>query len=175
MGNRHILTANDIGWPQQHRIAKSIRSLNCFLHGFDRTAFGAFYRKGFQQRIKALPVLSQVNAFGRSTKNRNAMIVQVGSQLDRGLPAKCHNNTDRFFNLNDAHDIFRAQRFKVEPVGRIKIGRDGLRVIVYDDDIVAHFPQRPDTMDRRIIKLDALPDPDRTGAKHHDDFLAAAF
>ena len=100
--------------------------------------------------------------------------MQECGQFDGSLPAEGDHNTDRMFHIDDIQNIFRTERFKIQPVCRIKIRRNRFRIIVHNDDIIPKFPQRPDTVNRGIVKLNSLSDPDRSGSKHHDDIPATA-
>ena len=41
------------------------------------------------------------------------MAVQKLRQLDGRLSAKRHHDAHRFFHVDDIHDVFRCERFKV--------------------------------------------------------------
>ena len=70
--------------------------------------------------------------------------------------------------MNDVHNVFRRQRFKVEPVGRIEVGGDGFRIVVYRYDFIAQVFERADALYRRVVELNSLPDTDWPRAEYDD-------
>ena len=96
------------------------------------------------------------------------------SQLDGRLSAEGHHHADGLLDPDDVHHVLRVQGLKIQAVGGVVVGGDGLRVVVDDDHVVAHFPKGPDGVDGAVVELDALADADRAGAEHHDHGLAAA-
>ena len=93
-------------------------------------------------------------------------------QLDGGLTAELHHSTPGLLDLQDAVHILGGQRVKVQPVGGIEVGGDGFGVVVDDDSLVAVLLQRPDTVYRAVVELDALADPDGAGTEYQDLLLA---
>ena len=90
------------------------------------------------------------------------------------MPAEGNHHAVRLFGGDYAHHILRRERLEIQPVRRIKIGRNGFRVVVDDHDLVAALPQRPYAVHGGIIKLDALADADRPRAEHEHGFALAA-
>ena len=74
--------------------------------------------------------------------------------------------------MDDVHHVFRQQRLKIEPVRRVKVRRDRLRVVVDDDHLVPRLLERPDAVDGGIVELDALADADWARSKHDHAGLA---
>ena len=103
------------------------------------------------------------------------MFVQELGQLDGRLPAEGHHHADGLFHVDDVHHVFGAKRLEVQPVGGVVVGGHGFGVVVDDDHVVAHFPQRPYAVNGAVIELDALADADGAAAQHDDHRLAAAF
>ena len=68
-------------------------------------------------------------------------------------------------------DALGVQRVKVQAVTGIKVGGDGLGVVVDEDGLAAVLLQRPDRVDRAIVKLNALTDADGAGAENKDLLL----
>ena len=76
--------------------------------------------------------------------------------------------------LLDAHDlehVLGGQRLEIEPVGGVVVGRDGLRVAVDHDRLVAGVGEREAGVAAAIVELDALADAVRPAAE--DDHLLA--
>ncbi len=100
--------------------------------------------------------------------------MEEAGQLDRRLAAEGDHHADGLFHPDDIPHVLRAERLEVQPVGGVVVGGDGLGVVIDDDHVIAHLPQRPDTMDAAVIEFNALSDADRPRAEHHDDVPAAA-
>ena len=77
----------------------------------------------------------------------------------------------RLFGAQDLQHVFGRQRFEIEPVRRIVIRRDGLRIAVDHDGFVACITQGKCGMAAAIVELDALANAVRTAAED-DDFLS---
>ena len=68
----------------------------------------------------------------------------------------------------DLHDVLERERLEVEAVRRVVVGRDGLRVAVDHDGLVAGLGQGQGGVHARVVELDALADPVGTGAQDDD-------
>src|SRR5208282_963601 len=92
----------------------------------------------------------------------------------RRLTAELHDHTDRRsgrgFVFADGEHIFERERFEVEAVAGVVVGRDRLRIAVDHDGFVAVFTQRVTGVAAAVIKFNALPDAVGTGTEN-DDFL----
>ena len=60
-----------------------------------------------------------------------------------------------------------GERLEIEPIGGVVIGRDGLRVAVDHDRLVARVAERECRVAAAIIELDALADAVRSAAQDH--------
>ena len=174
-GNGHVLSADDVGWTQQDRVAQGIGCGKGFFNGERGKSPRSFDAELFQQSVKTDTVFRKVDSVRRGAEDAHAAAVQVFGEFDGCLPPECNHNPFGLLCLKDLFDIFIIQWFKIKAVGGIVIGRNRLRVVVDDDDIVAQFPQCPDAMDRAVIEFNTLPDTDRTGAKDDDHRFPAAF
>ena len=77
------------------------------------------------------------------------------------------------WTLDDVGDVFFGQRFKVQHVGGVKVGGDRLGVVVGDDGLIPQLFQGPHRVDAAVVKLDALPDANGTGADDQYLFVFA--
>ena len=73
--------------------------------------------------------------------------------------------------LDDVEHVLERQRLEVEPVGRVVVGGDRLRVAVDHDRFHAELAQRERGVDAAVVELDPLAD--AVGARAQDDDLAA--
>ena len=166
-GDGHVLPADHVGGPQQHRVAQGLRRFQGLRQSVDAPALGPADAEALQNGVKAGPVLRHVNAVGRGAQNVDAQVIQILGELDGGLTAEGHHHADGLLHPEDIAHILGAQRLKVQAVGGVIVGGDSLRVVVDDDHVIAQFPQGPHAVDAAVVKLDALADADGAGAQHH--------
>ena len=86
-----------------------------------------------------------------------------------------NDNAFRFFLVDNVQHVLRSERLEIKSVGNVKVGRNCFRIVVYDNRFVTGFAQSPNGMDGAIIKLNALPDTNRTGTEYDNLFLVADF
>ncbi len=70
--------------------------------------------------------------------------------------------------LEDLQHVLGGQRLEIEPVGGVVVGRDGLRVAVDHDGLVAGILEREAGVAAAIVELDALADAVRAAAEDDD-------
>ena len=168
MGDDHVLAADDVGGAEQNREAQGFRGIQRLFQGGDAHALGAADAQVLQQGVEAPPVLGHVDAVGGGAQNGDALLVQELRQGDGGLAAEGHHHTHGVLHFNDPHHILRGEGLKVQPVGGVIVGGDGLRVVVDDDHVIAQLFQGLDTVDGAVIKFNALADPNGAGPQDDD-------
>ena len=67
-----------------------------------------------------------------------------------------------------AMHVLERERLEVQPVDRVVVGRDGLRIAVDHHRLVALVAQREGGVTAAVVELDALADPVRPAAEDHD-------
>ena len=138
-GNLHSLSAKYIGWTHKNRITQTVCNLFGFLCCKDgssgRTRDSAF----FQNFIKQLSVFCCIYILGRCTKDRHSHLHQCLCQLDSSLSAELHNRSVRFLQIDNTLHIFRCQRFKIQLICNVKVCTYCLRVIIYNNRLIAFF------------------------------------
>ena len=75
--------------------------------------------------------------------------------------------------MQDFENIFGGQRFEIEAVAGIIVGRNRFRIAVDHDRLIAGFLERKAGMDAAIVKLDPLPDTVRTTSQDDNLFTVA--
>ena len=125
----------------------------------------------FEDNVELFTVLSGVDRPCRRAEDRNTELLKVSRKVDGGLTAELYDSVIRLLGLDNAGNVLRCQRLEVQTVCGVKVSGNGLRVVV-DNGLAAQLLQRPDSVNRAVVELDALTDTDRTGAKYQNLLLA---
>src|SRR5471032_1964206 len=106
---------------------------------------------------------------------QHAIVEQVQCAVQRGLST--HRWQDRVRTLlgDDALDNRPGDRFDVGDVGHFRVGHDGRRVAVDQDDFVALFAQGLARLRAGIIEFAGLVDHDRASANNQYTFKVCTF
>ena len=127
--------------------------------------FGAGSPASGEHPAERTPVLGQVDRLRRRADDRQAQVLQVLREPERGLAAQLHDDADDRprgrLGVVDLEHVLERERLEVQPVGGVVVGRHRLRVAVDHDRLVALLAQRQRRVDARVVELDALPDPVR--------------
>ena len=156
----HGPPAQDVGRPYQDREAHPLgdaagafhrgRSTSCWLGNLEPGAQG----------VPAFAVLRRVDRRRRGAQHQLGG-QQVG-QLERGLAAEGDDHPgDRagaLLGLDDVEHVLVGQRFEVEPVRGVVVGRHGLGVAVDHDRLVARFGEGETGVHAAVVELDPLSD-----------------
>jgi carbamoyl-phosphate synthase large subunit len=93
------------------------------------------------QFLEPLAILGQIDRVRRRSQDRDPLGFQRAGQLQRSLAAELHDHaverSGLLLDAEDFHDMFEGQRFEIEAVGGVVIGRDRLGVAVDHDGLVA--------------------------------------
>ena len=133
----HVAPAEDVGRTDEDRVPDLLRDL-------DRvrlTRSGSPGRDVDSELAaeggKALAVLGEVDRAERRSEDRVAGVLERSCELQRCLPAELDDDAERPLARADLEHLLLAERFEVEAVGRVVVRRDGLRVAVDHDRLVA--------------------------------------
>ena len=116
---------------------------------------------------EAPAVLGKIDRLRLGAHDRHAGVLERVRELERRLPAEGHDDTLGLLGLDDVHDVLEGQRLEVEPIARVVVGRDRLRVAVDHDRLVAQIVQRVRRVHAAVVELDALPDAVGSRAQDH--------
>ena len=97
-----------------------------------------------------------------------ARVLQLHGQIQRGLSAELHDDAGALLALVDVHHVFERQRFKVELIAGIVVGRDRLRIAVDHDGLKASIAQRKGGVTAAVVKFNALANAVRAATEDHD-------
>src|SRR5439155_21729187 len=98
----------------------------------------------------------------------HAVAVQVHRGVQAGLAAQGGQQRVGPFLLDDLGHDLPGDRLDVGAVGRGRVGHDGRRVGVDQDDLVALLAQRLAGLGAGVVELARLADDDRAGADEED-------
>jgi hypothetical protein len=104
----------------------------------------------------------------RNSLRSHAHLAQRQRGIERGLTA--HGRQERVgpFLLDDLGDNLRRDRLDVSRVRQIRVGHDGRRIGIDEDDPITLFAQSLAGLRARIVELARLADDDRAGADDQD-------
>src|SRR5439155_12811637 len=81
-----------------------------------------------EQSSEATAVLRALDRRQRVTEQREARAGNARRQRERRLTAELHDNTCGLLQLADVERALQRERFEIEPVARVVVGRHRLRV-----------------------------------------------
>ncbi len=125
----HGPAAEHVGRTHQQRVAHLLRRLQ------HRVVAGGGVRRAAQpelveQRAEARPVLGQVDRVHRRPEQRYPGVGQPTGQLQRRLASELDDHALRALQLQHPEHVPERQGLEVQPVGRVVVGGDRLRVAV---------------------------------------------
>ena len=137
----HAAAAEHVGGPDQHRIADLVGDPLAPREGAGQPVLGRRQVGLGQHLAERAPLLGQMDRLRAGADDRHAGVLERLGQPERGLPTELDDHPgDRSRGLLGVHHlehVLQCQRLEVEPVGGVVVGRDGLRVAVDHDRLVA--------------------------------------
>jgi len=128
-----------------------------------------------EQLGEHLAVFGELDVLRRGADDADAVFFEAFGEIQRRLAAELDDDAEHLvvdvFALVDVEHVFEREGLKVELVGGIVVGGDGLGVGVDHDGLEAELAQGEAGMDAAVVELDALADAVRAATEDHD-FLA---
>src|ERR1044072_1073030 len=168
VNHRHRASAKDITRTNQHRGTNLFRNTLCLVTRRRHAVFRLRYSQLREQRAESFAIFGEINRVSRRYNNRHAGFVQTHRKIQRRLSAKLDDHSFRFLDVDDVHHVFEGQRFEIETIGSVVIGRNSFRIAVDHDGLEAGVAQRERGVTTAVVKLDSLPDAVWPGAEDHD-------
>ena len=164
----HRAATEHIAGAHHKRVADFLREQHGLFFGARSSVRRLLQIQPMQQLLETLAIFGDVNAVGRRADDRHARAFQVERKFQRRLAAVLNDHTLRPFLVDDFKHVFKRHRFEVQPVRSVIVGRHSLGVAVDHDGLVTILAHRQCSMDAAVIEFDALSDPVRPAAEHHD-------
>ena len=164
----HAPSAENVRRTHHNRIADALCNRDGFVHGGCHAGFRHRDAQLVHHAAEQVAVLCQVDDLRGGAENADAVLLQVRSQIQRGLSAELGNDAYRLLLVVDAEYILQGQRLEVELVGGVVVSGYGLRVAVDDDGLKTESLQGLGRMYAAVVKLDTLADTVGAAAEDHD-------
>ncbi len=163
----HGSATQNVRGTNHHRIADFLGDDQGRI-GVVGNAVGRLAEVEFMQKLlKTLPVFGPINGIRGCPQDLDPGLSQGYGQIKRGLAAKLDDHPERFFLLNDIEDIFPGQRFEIETIGGVVIGRNRFRVGVDHNRFDSQLAQGKGGVNTAIIEFNALADSIGAAAQNH--------
>ena len=152
-----------------------------FFHGVRNAGTRGIQTDFLHCHIEATAVFRFINRVSGSADHgdaefgQHALTFQLQRAVQRRLTA--HGRQYRIRTLffdNFAHD-FPVNRLNIGRIGHFRVGHDGGRVGVHQNDTVTFFAQGLTGLSARVVKFASLADNDRASAKNQDAFYVCTF
>ena len=130
--------------------------------------------------LEQFTILTTVDGFEGRTDELDMVLVEDSrlterdSRVQRGLAAEGRQQCVRTFLGNDLLENRSGDRLDIRGIRHLRIGHDGRRVGVDEDDANTFFAQHAARLSARVVEFGGLPDDDRAGADNHDGFDVGA-
>ena len=131
--------------------------------------------------VETVPVLGLVDGIGVSADHFNAvllqyaMLFQVQRTVQCGLATHGGQQGVGLFLFDDLFDRLPGDRLDVGGIGHGRVGHDGGRIGVHQDNPVALFAQRLTGLGSGVVEFARLPDHDGTSAQDQDALDVCTF
>ncbi len=123
--------------------------------------------------LEKFAVLGALDRFDAGADDGDAVGLESGGEIERGLAAELDDDAVGLFVMADVEDVLERERLEEKFVAGVVVGGDGLGVRVDHDGLVPDFAQREGGVDATVVELDALADAVGAAAENHDLLLVA--
>ena len=183
-----LLVVGDAGAQAAHgearahnqRVAELLGDLVDFLDAVGDVGAGGFGAGLVNDLLEQFTVLATVDGFQGGTDQFDVVLLQDAGLAQRhggvecGLAAQGGQKRVGAFLGDDLLEDRSGDRLDVGGVGHLRVGHDGGRVGVDEDDADAFLTKDAACLGARVIELRSLTDHDRAGADDHHGFDVGA-
>ena len=173
--------AHGEGRTDDAREAELLEDRVGLFHAVGDTGTRARQADGFHRLVETRTVFSLVDGVGVGTDHfyaellQNAFALQVQGAVQSGLAAHGRQQRVRTLFLDDLGNGLPLDRLDVGGVGHGRVGHDGGRVGVHQDDAVTLFAQGFAGLGAGVVEFAGLADHDRASAENQDAFNVCTF
>ncbi len=160
--------------PYDHRIADLLGDRPGLFQGTGVPASRNLQADLLHGGLEQLPVLGLLDRIRvgpdhlHPVGREHPLLGQLGSGVQRGLASHGRQQGVRPLLLDDLCHVLGENRFDVGPVRNERIGHDGGRIAVDQDDLVPFLLERLARLRAGIIEFACLADHDRPGSDNQD-------
>ena len=169
------------GGPDDGRIPGVLHDGQGIVHGPGEAAVGNGQADPVHGLSELLPVLGHLDGPGIGPDELDPVFLQepppmeLHGQVEGGLAAHGGEEGVGLFSLDDPLHPGRRQGLDVGPVRQVRIGHDGGRIGVHQDDPVPLFLEGPDSLGTGIVELAGLANDDGARAEDQNGVEIGAF
>ncbi|MNB66447.1 hypothetical protein D3C75_129210 [compost metagenome] len=133
------------------------------------------------RHVETAAVFGFINRVGGGTNHghaelsQHALTFQFQRTVQRGLAAHRWQHGVRTLFFDDFADNFPVNRLDVGRISHFRVGHDGGRVRVHQNDAVTLFAQGFTRLCAGVVEFAGLADNDRASAKDQDAFYICTF
>ncbi len=152
-----------------------------FFHSVRDTGTRGVETNFLHRDIEATTVFGFINGVGGGANHgdaelfEHALPLQLQRTVQRGLAAHGRQHCIRTLFFNDFAHHFPVNRLDVGGIGHFRVGHDGGRVGVHQNDAIALFAQGFTRLSAGVVKLTRLTDNNRARAQNQDAFYICTF
>ena len=176
MGDARTKAAHGEARAHDNRVAQFGDDVVDFLHGMGDGGTRGFCAAAVDNLLEQFAILTTVNGLERGADEFDIVFLEDSSLAERdrgvqrGLAAQCRQQGVGAFLGDDLLKDRGGDRLDVGGIGHLRIGHNGRRVGVDEDDPDAFFAQHAARLGAGIVEFCGLPDDNRAGADDHDGF-----
>ena len=181
VGNTAAGAAHSEGRADDAREADVVSHFPGFFHGMGDGGPRTLEADLLHGLVEAVTVFGFINGVGVGADHfhavlfQNAVALEVQGAVQRGLAAHGGQQRIRLLFLDDLLDGLPGDRLDVGGIGHDRVGHDGCRIGVNQNNPVTLFAQRLAGLGSGVIKLARLPDHDGAGAQDQDALDVGTF
>src|ERR1700752_1313789 len=121
VNNRHRSSTQNVTGTNQDWITYASSNFSRLLNRRRHAILRLWNCQFVEKRPKSLTIFCEIDRVGRRSNHSNSGLVKTHRQIQRRLTAKLNYDTFRFFDIDDIHNIFKSERFKIEAVGSVVV------------------------------------------------------
>ena len=181
VGNTAAGAAHGERWTDDARIAHVSRNGQRFFHVVCDTGARGVEADFLHRHVEAATVFGFINRVGGRANHghaelgQHALTLQLQRAVQRRLAAHGRQHRVRALFFDDFTHHFPVNRLDVGCISHFRVGHDGRRVRVHQDNAVTLFTQGFTRLRAGVVEFAGLADNDRASAKDQDAFYVCTF